>query len=117
MFRGSSSVLRRVVITLAFISALLPSAASAAGRTAGGPQVIKLSRFRKALWKVHVTVRGKPGDFLLDTGGGVTLLSEEFAKDVPCRFWGRTTGYNMFGKRGDGPHCDGVQITAGDVAL
>lgn len=81
------------------------------------PQVIKLERFRKALWKVHVTVKGKPGDFLLDTGGGATLLSEQFSKSLDCKFWGRTTGYNMFGKRSDSPHCDNVQITAGDVAL
>ena len=81
------------------------------------PQVIKLQRFRKALWKVHVIVKGKPGDFLLDTGGGVTLLAEEFSKGIECKFWGRNTGYNMFGKKSEGPHCDNVQINAGDVAL
>ena len=81
------------------------------------PQVIKLQRFRKALWKIHVTLKGKEGDFLFDTGGGVTLVTEEFAKDIDCRFWGRSTGYNMFGKRGDGPHCDGVPLSAGNVAL
>ena len=86
-------------------------------KQANSPQVIKLQRFRKALWKVHVSVKGKEGDFLLDTGGGITLLTDEFLKDIPCRFWGRNTGYNMFGKRGDGPHCDDVQIDAGGVAL
>ena len=82
-----------------------------------GPQVIKLQRFRKALWKVHITVKGKPGDFLFDTGGGVTLVTEEFSKGVECKYWGRSTGYNMFGKRGDGPHCDDVQLMAGNAAL
>jgi aspartyl protease len=101
---------------LAFIF-LVSSLVSAAGNAADKPQVIKLERFRKALWKVHVTVKGKPGDFLLDTGGGITLLSEDFSKGVDCKFWGRVTGYNMFGKRSDGPHCDNVQINAGDVAL
>jgi hypothetical protein len=81
------------------------------------PQVIKLERFRKALWKVHVTINGVPGDFLFDTGGGVTLLSNDFASKIECRYWGRNTGYNMFGKRGDGPHCDGVQLMAGETAL
>jgi hypothetical protein len=81
------------------------------------PQVIKLERFRKALWTVHVTINGVPGDFLFDTGGGVTLLTDEFLKGIPCKFWGRNTGYNMFGQRGDGPHCDDVQLTAGDVSL
>ncbi len=106
-------MLRRFAAAV-FIFALLPAAAAA---STAKPQVIKLERFRKALWKVHVAVKGKEGDFLLDTGGGVTLLTEEFAKGVPCKFWGRTTGYNMFGRRSDGPHCDGVQIVAGDVAL
>lgn len=102
-----------VLVVILLISSLV----YAAGDAAPKPQVIKLERFRKALWKVHVTVKGKPGDFLLDTGGGITLLSEDFSKGVECKYWGRTTGYNMFGKRSDGPHCDNVQINAGDVAL
>lgn len=84
---------------------------------AEGPQVIKLQRFRKALWKVHVTLKGKEGDFLFDTGGGVTLVTEEFSKGIDCKYWGRSTGYNMFGKKGEGPHCDDVAISAGEVHL
>ena len=53
-------------IGLTITSALLVSQVSAAGKPALKPQVIKLERFRKALWKVHVTVKGKPGDFLLE---------------------------------------------------
>ena len=90
---------------------------STAAVQAEGPQVIKLQRFRKALWKVHVTLKGKEGDFLFDTGGGVTLVTEEFSKGIDCRFWGRSTGYNMFGKKAEGPHCDDVPISAGNVPL
>jgi len=108
---------RKSTVSLTVSSFLILFLVSITGRAAEKPQVIKLERFRKALWKVHVTVKGKAGDFLLDTGGGVTLLAEEFAKSIDCKFWGRTTGYNMFGRRSDGPHCDNVQITAGDVAL
>lgn len=111
-------------LTLALFSLSLAAGAqapdatvAAAGAAPVRSQVIKLERFRKALWKVHVTVNGVPGDFLLDTGGGVTLLAESFAPRVDCTYWGRTTGYNMFGKRAEGPHCDGVRIAAGDVAL
>lgn len=107
MFRGLI-----VAIAICFV---VPAVAAA--KTNDKPQVIKLTRFRKALWKVHLNVKGKEGDFLLDTGGGVTLLTEEFSHGIDCKFWGRTTGYNMFGKKGDGPHCDNVQILAGDVAL
>lgn len=81
------------------------------------PQVIKLQRFRKALWTVHVSVKGKEGDFLFDTGGGVTLLTESFSNGIDCKFWGRTTGYNMFGEKASGPHCDDVEMKSGGVLL
>lgn len=104
-------------LVLAFILLSIPSCVVASTKVSNKPQVIKLQRFRKALWKVHVAVKGKPGDFLLDTGGGVTLLTEAFSKGIECQFWGRTTGFNMFGKRSDEPHCDNVQIMAGDAPL
>ena len=66
---------------------------------------------------MHVTLNGVPGDFLLDTGGGNTLVTEDFSSRFTCTFWGRTTGYNMFGKRGDGPHCDGIPLAADEVPL
>lgn len=96
---------------------VIASKPDARKRSVSGVQVIKLQRFRKALWKVHLTVKGKTGDFLFDTGGGVTLLTEEFSKGIDCKYWGRNTGYNMFGKGGDAPHCDNVQLMAGDIAL
>ena len=111
-------MLQRFIVAFTIIVFFLtPSPVSGARKMTANPQVIKLQRFRKALWKVHVTVKGKPGDFLLDTGGGVTLLTEDFSKGIDCKFWGRTTGYNMFGKRSDEPHCDNVQLRAGDVDL
>ena len=107
-----------ILATVSIISTQV-KAASASGDKGDStePQVIKLQRFRKALWKIHVAVKGKEGDFLFDTGGGVTLLIKQFAQGMDCKFWGRNTGYNMFGKRGDGPHCDDVEIDAGGVTL
>jgi hypothetical protein len=106
------------LLTMSLLAGSVPPAGVPSARTpADQPQVIRLERFRKALWKVHVTINGVAGDFLFDTGGGLTLLANDFAPKVDCRYWGRTTGYNMFGKRGDGPHCDGVQLKAGETAL
>lgn len=96
---------------------LLAPALSSVESPVDEPQVIHLHRFRKALWKVHVTVGDIPGDFLLDTGGGNTLVTEAFSSRLSCKYWGRTTGYNMFGRRNDGPHCDDVRLMAGDVPL
>lgn len=100
------------VLVLFFTHAPFPTDTSAQA-----PQVIRLERFRKALWKVNVTVKGKMGDLLFDTGGGITLLAPEFAKDIDCTFWGRFTGYNMFGKKGGGPYCSDVQLSSRGVAL
>ena len=96
-------------ISVLFLAAFPIGAATPS--KADGPQVIKLQRFRKALWKVHVTIKGKEGDFLFDTGGGVTLLTEEFSKGIECKYWGRNTGYNMFGKRFEGPACNGLSVS------
>ena len=101
---------------LVFIAAITLSSVSIA-QADPSPQTIKLQRFRKALWTVHVTVKGKEGDFLFDTGGGVTLLTESFLNGIDCKFWGRTTGYNMFGQKASGPHCDDVEMKAGGVLL
>jgi hypothetical protein len=106
--------MKLIILTSLFLFTFL---APVTNSVAQAPQVIKLERFRKALWKVHVNVKGKEGDFLFDTGGGITLFSEEFVKGIDCKFWGRFTGYNMFGKKGGGPYCSDVQLTAGGVAL
>ncbi|MFT3743083.1 MAG: aspartyl protease family protein [Pyrinomonadaceae bacterium] len=101
-----------------FIAVLfLTSFGIVAAQNTKTPQVIKLQRFRKALWTVHLMVKGKEGDFLFDTGGGVTLLTEKFLEGIDCKFWGRTTGYNMFGEKASGPHCDDVELRAGGVSL
>jgi len=102
-----------ILAPLFFLSLLIP----ASNGTAQTPQVIKLERFRKALWKVNVTVKGKTGDFLFDTGGGITLLGTEFSKGIECTFWGRFTGYNMFGKQGGGQYCSDVQLSSRGVDL
>jgi hypothetical protein len=104
-------------LTSALVSACLLATAIRPDPHVDSPQVIKLERFRKALWTVRVTVNGATGNFLLDTGGGNTLVTEGFSSHLTCTFWGRTTGYNMFGQRGDSPHCDDVRLTAGATQL
>jgi len=110
------SALKVLTITLA-VAAGLTSQFASAQKPSNSPQVIQLQRFRTALWTVQVVVNGRPGRFLLDTGGGNTLVTSGFAAGLNCTFWGRTTGYNMFGTRSDGPHCDNVQITADGAVL
>jgi predicted aspartyl protease len=108
---------RLSALVLVMFWSFMSPAAIAADSAAQATQTIKLERFRKALWTVRVTLNGKTGDFLFDTGGGITLVTEQFAAGWGCKFWGRVTGYNMFGERSDTAHCDDVAISADGVAL
>jgi hypothetical protein len=74
--------------------------------------VIQLERWRTR-WTVRTEIGGATRRLLLDTGAGITLVSSATAKAAGCVPWGRRTGYNMFGKRFDGPTCGGVAVSIG----
>lgn len=100
--------MRRLLMALAGL--LFISAAAAAAQ----PQaVFKLESYRKTV-ALHATVHGHDGLFLLDTAGGITLLSPAFAARAGCQPWGRLSGFQMMGQRLDAPRCDGVDFTLGD---
>ena len=78
--------------------------------TAAPPEaVFKLETYRKTV-ALHATVNGHEGLFLLDTAGGLTVLSPSFAKAIGCIPWGRLSGFRMMGQRLDGPRCDGIDF-------
>lgn len=95
--------MRRLVIALAGL--LIIGAAAAAQPLA----VFKLETYRKTV-ALRAAVNGHDGLFLLDTAGGITLLSPSFATLIGCVPWGRLSGFQMMGQRLDGPRCDGVDF-------
>jgi hypothetical protein len=78
---------------------------------------LPLTPLRERLRTIQVDINGQSADFLLDTGGGVTTLSPEFARRIGCEPWGRITGHRMFGDRLDMQRCDGVTVTSHGVVL
>lgn len=74
--------------------------------------VIELEPWRTR-WTLRAEIGGATRRLLLDTGGGITLVSSGTAKAAGCVPWGRRTGYNMFGKRFEGPTCGGVTVNIG----
>ena len=74
--------------------------------------VIELEPWRTR-WTVRAEVGGSVHRLLLDTGGGTTFVSDATARAAGCTPWGRRTGYNMFGKRLDGPACGGLGVSIG----
>lgn len=66
---------------------------------------------------LRATVDGHDGLFLFDTGGGVSVVSPQFAGAVGCKPWGRITGFRMTGQRLDFPRCDDLDFQAGSLTL
>ena len=80
-------------------------------------QVIELQPYLGVLWAFRARLGEREGLFLLDTGGGTTLVTPEGAKLAGCRPWGRITGFRMRGDRLDLTRCDDVRLAAAGVAL
>src|SRR5690349_594777 len=83
---------------LASLALLLPLSASA--QPSAPDAVIELEPWRTR-WVVTATVGGVERKYLFDTGGGISSVSAATAAAAGCRPWGRLTGFNMFGRRGD----------------
>jgi hypothetical protein len=98
--------MQRILIALA---GLLLGLAAAAQPLAE----FKLEPYRKTV-ALRAAVNGQQGLFLLDTAGGLTVLSPAFAKAAGCTPWGRLSGFQMMGQRLDGPRCDDVRFQLGD---
>lgn len=61
-----------------------------------------------SMMTVHATVHGHEGNFIFDTGGGISYLSPAFAEKISCKPWGQITGFMLTGQRLDMPRCEGV---------
>lgn len=78
--------------------------------------VIPLERWRTR-WFMRVDFGGAERKLLFDTGAGLTLLHPDVLSAAKCELWGRVTGFRMFGQRGDGPRCNGMDLLAAGRAF
>lgn len=81
-----------------------------AAHPANAPLVIQLTPHPGGtlMMTMHAKVNGQEGNFVFDTGAGVSYVSPEFAQKVGCKPWGKLTGYTLVGQRLDMQRCDGL---------
>jgi hypothetical protein len=94
--------------SLALIAAAALSA-NAASASAAEPTVLKLEQFRRSV-ALRVEVGGKERLFQFDTGGGITFISPEIAKELGCEKGARVVGFRMTGDKLEAPRCDDVAL-------
>ena len=82
-----------------------------------GPTVIPLGTYLGVLPSVQVRFGGREHTMLLDTGGGLTVVTPATAAAIDCRPWGRLTGFRMRGDRVDMSRFDRVKVTLAGLAV
>lgn len=66
---------------------------------------------------VEVEVAGKVRTFLLDTGGGITIITPELAQEAGCAPSGRLSAHRMNNQRVDFPTCENLELKLGGESL
>ncbi|HWJ94889.1 MAG TPA: hypothetical protein VNT33_09215, partial [Telluria sp.] len=71
--------------------------------------VFQLEPYRKTI-AIHATVGGVKAKFAFDTAAGMTVLDENFVKQVGCRQRQRVVGHQMMGQRMDSAYCENLPV-------
>ena len=98
----------------AVLAAALALSTAATAQTA--PRTIALGDYF-GIRTVEVTAAGQTRQFLLDTGGGISVVSPALAEKAGCTPFAQITGFRLSGERLTMPRCDDLAITAGGEAL
>lgn len=101
------------------LSGCVTSAASRPSRPSATAEAteIPLRPLGSRLVTVDVEIGGKTLPFLLDTAGGITIVSPEVATLAGCTPFGRGTGFRHSGERLDMPRCLSIPLRLGSLAL
>ena len=110
------AVVASCFLTLAAGLTASPAVAAVDAVGAAPVAVLELEPYRKGV-AVRVVANGKPGRFALDTAGGTTVVSPDYAAAAGCKPWGRMVGFQMSGNRLEMPRCDDFTFSVGGHVL
>jgi len=87
-------------------------------RTTQAPMAtLPLKPYFGDLKSIDVTAGDKTVPFLFDTGGGLTCITPEVARNVGCTPFGRLTGFRSIGERLDLERCGKIPLRLGSASL
>jgi Aspartyl protease len=92
-------------LSLAFFILLLTNL-----RAAETPLVVPLESYGESQKTIRAKINGHEGVFLFDSGGGVTIVTPEFAEAIGRKPWGKIVGFRMTGQRVDMGRCEEVTL-------
>ena len=101
-------------LAAAFAAAVLTTGSSAAAQA---PETVPLGDLLGVLRTVQVRVGEQDATMILDTGGGVTVITPELAGRIGCTPWGQLSGFRLSGERLTMTRCDGVVLGVGETVL
>lgn len=103
------------------IPGLLLAAVAAGGVSTTKPAAerltIRLSPYVGRLLTVPIVIGSHTLTFLLDTGGGQTLITPRVAALIGCAPSGRSVGFRMSGERVEFKHCGATRLEIGGRAF
>lgn len=104
-------------LAAAFVAAALAAASAASAASAQEPVSVPLGDLLGVLRTVEVRVGDQDATMILDTGGGVTVVTPELATRIGCTPWGQLSGFRLSGERLTMTRCDSVTVGVGDRDL
>lgn len=101
---------RRLIASLTLFASTLAVLAAEPPPPPLAAVVVQLSPYAGRLVTVPVVIGKRTLTFLLDTGGGETLITPRVAALIGCTPRGRSVGFRMSGERVEFKHCDATRL-------
>jgi hypothetical protein len=102
-------------LAAAFVAVVLATGSPAAAQQEAS--VVPLGDLLGVLRTVEVRVADQDATMILDTGGGVTVITPDLADRIGCTPWGQLSGFRLSGERLTMTRCDDVALAVGTEAL
>ncbi len=104
----------KLICALALAGASVPATAAEPPPL---PVLIRLNPYAGRLVTVPIVIEKRTLTFLLDTGGGQTLITPRVASLIGCTPTGRSVGFRMNGERVEFKHCGATRLEIGGLAF